>query len=183
MYRNECGNSKVIATLVTISGWWKTTWKGLLIKSFNTPKKRVSVFGRFRKGIEALTEFSEKMHFLMSYKKASIRRRPWTILFFNILSQILNSLKIWNLLDKTGYMVATITVEVKTELSFILQAWTGQLRLMLKCWSRPAEIYSANDGYSQQKLQGCFQDMTFPRWEKMALGPGFRPVVERLQNW
>lgn len=93
----------------------------------------MSVFGRFRKGIEALTEFSEKMHFLMSYKKASIRRRPWTILFFNILSQILNSLKIWNLLDKTGYMVATITVEVKTELSFILQAWTGQLRLMLKC--------------------------------------------------
>lgn len=44
-------------------------------------------------------------------------------------------------------------------------------------------MYSANDGYSQPRDTGYFQGMAFPRWEKMALGPGFRPVVERLQNW
>ena len=56
--------------------------KGLLTKFFfSNPEKIVSVVRRFGKGTEALTEFTEENHFLVIYRKESIKRRVWTIIF------------------------------------------------------------------------------------------------------
>ena len=41
----------------------------------------MSVVRRFGKGTEALTEFPKEINFLVIYRKESIKRRAWTIIF------------------------------------------------------------------------------------------------------
>ena len=41
----------------------------------------MSVFRRFGKGTEALTEFTKETHFLVIYRKESIKRTARTIIF------------------------------------------------------------------------------------------------------